>query len=258
MPRITPTQFYTTEGMTLRSGKKINYIGTTAFQKESLLVIKIIETYNRIERYEFCDCFYGQESPMCLCLLNYLSPTKIPKYLSDIIEQRHCPACAKLIVYNAYLFKWRNIINKYHAVSLRDITLRKITESIKILEKKEASGHEYLCGCTDTGRRSREAVEWFNYEQFGPGAHVEVDDNDDEEGFRLEWIPNEDITPEEYVENVIREQLTWRHNLAELLDDFDSHKRYFDTVPHVLHQATYFKIASKIPQDCAMLILSYL
>jgi hypothetical protein len=155
------------------------------------------------------------------------------------------------------LFKWRNIINKYPAVSLREVTLQKINEGIKMLEKKESSGEYHLCGCTDPDRRSREDVEWSNYEHFGtPELTWKV--ADDEEGFQLEWITNEDITPEEYEENVIREQRTWRHDLVELLDDLISHKRYFNNVPHDSHQVAYFKISSKIPQDCAMLILSYL
>jgi len=257
MPRITPTQFYTNEGMTLRSGKKINCVHTSIFHTESRLVINMIEELNRIATFDFCDCYYGQESAMCSCLLNLLSTTKMPKYLSDIVEQRHCTSCAKLILYNAYLFKWRNIINKYHAVSLREVTLQKINECINMLKKKESSGEYHLCGCTDPDRRSREDVEWSNYEHFGtPGTHVEV--ADDEEGFQLEWITNEDITPEEYEANIIREQRTWRHDLAELLDDLISHKQYFDTVPHDSQQVAYFKIASKIPQDCAMLVLSYL
>ena len=102
-------QFYckNNDGMKLRSGKIINYLGTTEFSKDTVALLKI---------------FDGKPCS---------SDTKLPKFFRDIVNKGHGTHCTKILAFIEYLNLYRGIINNLvqdggSTLELRDTTIEKL------------------------------------------------------------------------------------------------------------------------------------
>ncbi|MEX0596526.1 MAG: hypothetical protein WD512_08485, partial [Candidatus Paceibacterota bacterium] len=217
MPRITPTQFYNTtpsNAMTLRSGKKINYQGSTDFVKETLAMMKVIDVYTRIIDYDYdYDEYHYDRGVIIEQEFSNIGVVVVPDYISKIIEKQHCVRCSKLLVFNAFVCKWRKTINTdYSNIDFRNALNLKINDAVERLKKLETDGEYHLCGCSNPTRRDKEDKEWNVYLQNGkqPGYSHEVIiiGEEDVRGYEdydtvTEWINTPDITQEEYEEEMI-------------------------------------------------------
>ena len=268
-------QFYCkhNDGMKLRSGKIINYLGTTEFSKDTVALLKI---------------FDGKPCS---------SDTKQPKIFRDIVNKGHGTHCTKILAFIEYLNLYRGIINNLvqdggSTLALRDTTIEKLKTFIDVFENKlnplnseeirhgDCPGHSYnseylcyktMCGCTNITRHLYDQSILFNYSIKGPGYLEEITEQDpvglfgEELTFTTEvWIRDETISVEVMEENLHDEVTSWRHDLRDIIGDLKRHLSYFQRVPHKIHQDAFFLLSSRnqfssyIPQDCAKHIISFL
>jgi hypothetical protein len=248
MSSITPTQFYqvpANQAMTLRSGKKINYSGSTTFYKEC---DKLIALYRKFEMFGIRDFDFQDIDGYLEFIQNYGG------ILSNG-QKFHSIPCLRLIMFNNFLKKWRPVLNEFHIVSLKDILIHKAKIGLQALLRRKQN-EELICGCTDRQRerQDRETWEetWSHYYMFGPG-HWELQPD-----LNTYWISTPDISPEEFERRMAENHHEWKHDLEPLIADYEDHIQYLERIPHKVYQNLYFKLSSIISQDCAKNILSFL
>ena len=56
----------------------------------------------------------------------------------------------------------------------------------------------------------------------------------------------------------MEELMSWRHDLNKQVEMLNLQIDYFIRIPHKVYQSEYFKLASRIPQVCADIVISYL
>ena len=264
-------QFYCkhNDGMKLRSGKIINYLGTTEFSKDTVALLKI---------------FDGKPCS---------SDTKLPKFFRDIVNKGHGIHCTKIFAFIEYLNLYRGFINNLvqedgSHLALRAIVIEKLKTFIDVFENKlkplnseeirygDCPGHSYngehlcyktMCGCTNFARHLDDQFILLNYSIEGPGYLDEITDQDPEGlwGFTTEvWVRDETISVEEMEEQLYDQVTSWRHDLRDVISELKRHLGYFQRVPHKIHQDAFFLLSSRnqfssyIPQDCAKHIISFL
>jgi len=220
--------------MALRSGKKINHIGTTTFYRETTEMMKIIETYNKFIN-ENGDQHHNRG--ITLRVYEFVKHPTVPDYISEIIKKQYCAYCSKLMMFNEYAWKWRETVKtEYSNCSFKNVFITKISDAVASLSKLEASGEYHLCGCSDPSRRDAEDAEWNMYLRAGkPGYSREIivideDNESDEHRSVLEWIATPEITKEDYEEKMFSQCRSWRHDLAAMRDDFESHGIYLQDI----------------------------
>jgi hypothetical protein len=147
---------------------------------------------------------------------------------------------------------WRNVI-------LDNLLLFK---KKLIQDLKEGNRYE-LCGCNDIFRQSKEDHLWEMTQSHGPGHYEdfpifnEEDANSIEETLSL-WVVDEHINIEEHEKKNMEELMSWRHDLNKQVEMLNLQIDYFTRIPHKVYQSEYFKLASRIPQVCADIVISYL
>lgn len=249
MSKLAPTPFYNIEandGMKLRSGRHINHVGTTSLGKDSINLMKVFRVCNDI--YDNEGYITGNNWDT-----DIYYDTEFIKTIHKMAGGKFSTQCTKLYALNRYIRKWRKTINKDIKHDFKNMICKKTQEAINELKKWRANGHERLCGCSDGLRSYDEEVSWGYYESEGPG-YLHEDDQQ-----VPTWVQTPEISHEEFEHNFEIEQLSWRHDLVELLNDFEDHLAYFKRVPHHDLQKTYFELSSKIvPSACAINIISFL
>jgi len=262
-----PTQFYDIEskdGMALRSGKKINFNGTTEFYNETSLMISAF----RLMDYVLYDGFNAHDE-FHKWTADVINETMWRKELNYIIKNagKYCIRCTRLVLLDNYFKKWRSTINIIPDLGIKKSSIYKIQEAIKFLEDLQEEGIYQFCGCTDQRRADIEDQEWFYFERYGPGYFQEVESDHQLGigemwlytigGIMQIWVLTPDVSTEEF-QRQMDERITWRHNLLYLLESFEDHLAYLERIPHKAYQNVYFRIASSVGQDCAKHVLSFL
>ena len=131
-----------------------------------------------------------------------------------------------------------------------------------IQDLKEGNRYE-LCGCNDIFRQSKEDHLWEMTQSHGPGHYEDFpifnqeDVNSIEETLSL-WVVDEHINIEEHEKKNMEELMSWRHDLNKQVEMLNLQIDYFIRIPHKVYQSEYFKLASRIPQVCADIVISYL
>lgn len=260
MSKNTPRQYYNIaneHGMKLRSGKLINCFETTQLGKGHADFITIIRECNKA--FEMAYSWHGNGR------WDIISPNWIlsrhesfRKVLDKVVGGYLSIQCTKLYALENFIQKNRTTINRYNEpgrkTHFRDLVCNMIKETIKKLHDMKEEGQERLCGCCNIERAEDEELMILNcFGGFGPGYFTR-----DQNGFR-QWVSTPEISIEEFQRNLEFEKLQWRHDLLLLADRFEDHLAYFQRVPHHSYQEAYFALSSsKINQDCAKNILSFL
>ena len=71
------------------------------------------------------------------------------------------------------------------------------------------------------------------------------------------WVVDEHINIEEHEKKNMEELMSWRHDLNKQVEMLNLQIDYFIRIPHKVYQSEYFKLASRIPQVCADIVISY-
>jgi len=248
MPKHTPTQFYTgaKDGMKLRSGRTINYLGTTDFGKDALNLLRVFRKCNDVIDEE--GNISGNNWHELLQWDYEFVPT-----MERMAGGLFSPHCTKLLTLERHISKWRTFINKTYEVDYRNSIYEKIKEAIKTIARMRNSGHPRYCSCSDGTHAYNDDISSYYYQEYGPGFLQE-----NEEGI-MDWVATPDVDREEFERQMVNEQQSWRHDLQSLYKRFVSHREYFDRVPHKIHQEVFFALSSKsTPSACAKHILSFL
>lgn len=176
--------------------------------------------------------------------------------------RKDCDIRLSLVI---YLNKWRFVINNSNeCLPWRNVILENLLLFKKNLIQDLKEGNRYeLCGCNDIFRQSKEDHLWEMTQSHGPGHYEDFpifnqeDANSIEETLSL-WVVDEDINIEEHEKKNMEELMSWRHDLNKQVEMLNLQIDYFIRIPHKVYQSEYFKLASRIPQVCADIVISYL
>lgn len=258
MPKHTPTQFYNIaekNGMKLRSGKTINCMKSTDLGKDSTDLATIFQKCNTAAAIANSRHGNGPSDITGPDWIYIYFNEDFGKLIDQFVGGRFSTQCTRLYAIERHINKWCKVINRCSSHDLKAMASLKIEQAITQLDLMKENGCERLCGCSDPEREADEKLimRFYREEERGPGYLVS-----DQDGF-INWVTTPEISSEDFERAFYAEQFMWRHDLQNLRDKLDSHRSYFNRVPHRTYQEAYFALAScKINEDCAKNILSYL
>ena len=259
MPKHTPTQFYNTlknDGMKLRSGKTINYQGTTSLAKATQDLQRIVRECNANDiAYSYRNRNDGScdvDGPEWIT--PYYNWGGFTELIDNLVGERLSTQCTRLYATERFVASWRKVINQCTCPELQLVTMTQVQNAILVLDQLRDSGCARWCGCSNLHRKEDE--EYIMKEYRRDPSRIGYISRD--RWGRTSWVATPEVCAEQFEGKFYAEQKTWRHDLQELRNKFQSHLDYFKRVPQRDHQEVYFTLAScKIGETCAKKILAF-